>query len=285
MSIISGKVIMVVLDGLRYDTARTQMGYMNHMVEAGKAACCRVWSELPSLSRPLYEVLLTGTPSSVNGITSNQTVRLSTQTSVFHLAREQGLRTAAAAYYWVSELYNRAPFDPIEDREQHDESRAIQHGKFYYDDSYPDSHLFADAELLRRRENPDFLYIHPMGIDDAGHRYGADSKEYRGKAIMADALLANLAPGWLELGYRVIVTSDHGMNADGQHGGTGVEEREVPLYIMGTAGVKPGYYEERVPQLAVAPLACRLLGLQPSAAMAALRFPGVAYDEESEGDA
>jgi predicted AlkP superfamily pyrophosphatase or phosphodiesterase len=91
------KVIMVVLDGLRYDVAKASMGYLNHLLEVSKAACYKVKSELPSLSRPLYEVLLTGTPSAVNGITGNQTVRLSNQKSIFHIAGEQGLITAAAA--------------------------------------------------------------------------------------------------------------------------------------------------------------------------------------------
>lgn len=271
------KVIMVVLDGLRYDVARSSMGYLNHLVEAGKAACHLVQSELPSLSRPLYEVLLTGTPSSVNGITSNQTVRLSNQASIFHLARQKGLCTAAAAYYWVSELYNRAPFHHIEDREQHDEGNPIQHGKFYFEDSYPDSHLFIDAEILRQRHDPDFLYIHPMGIDDTGHRFGSDSKEYRGKAIQVDSLLAALVPQWMELRYTVLITSDHGMNTDGQHGGTGRGEREVPLFAIG-AGMEPGYYEAAVPQLAVAPFVCRLLSLQVPGAMQRIPIPGWKYD-------
>lgn len=267
------KVIMVVLDGLRYDVALASMGYLNHLLEVAKAACYKVKSELPSLSRPLYEVLLTGTPSSVNGITGNQTVRLSNQKSIFHIAGEQGLVTAAAAYYWVSELYNRAPFDPIEDREQHDAAKAIQHGKFYYDDTYPDTHLFADAEVLRREHNPDFLYIHPMGIDDIGHRYGGGSKEYRGKAMEADRILAMLLPLWMEQGYEIVITSDHGMSDEGQHGGITSEEREVPFFILGAA-FEPGLYSEVMPQLAVAPLICRMLGISESAAMKATAFQG-----------
>ena len=53
------------------------MGYLHHLVEKGKAARFKVKSELPSMSRPLYEVLLTGTPAFQNGITSNHVVRLS----------------------------------------------------------------------------------------------------------------------------------------------------------------------------------------------------------------
>lgn len=54
-----GKLIVVALDGLRYDAARRYLGYMEHMAEQGLAACHKVRSELPSLSRPLYEVSFT----------------------------------------------------------------------------------------------------------------------------------------------------------------------------------------------------------------------------------
>ncbi|WP_433946671.1 alkaline phosphatase family protein [Paenibacillus sp. SN-8-1] len=267
------KVIMIVLDGLKYETARASMGYLNHLVEVSKAACYKVRSELPSLSRPLYEVLLTGTPCSVNGITANHIVRLSHQKSVFHLAAQQGLKTAAAAYYWVSELYNRAPFDRIRDREQHNEDLPIQHGKFYFDDVYPDSHLFVDAEVLRRQHDPDFLYIHPMGIDDIGHKFTSDSKEYRGKALEADMILATFLPLWMSLGYEIIVTSDHGMNTDGHHGGTGAEEREVPFYAIGSS-FTPGDYPDELPQLAVAPILCQMLSVPLSDAMNFVQVPG-----------
>ncbi|MFY0542514.1 alkaline phosphatase family protein [Brevibacillus sp. H7] len=266
------KVIMVVVDGLQFDTAVTQMGYLNHLVELGKAARFQVKSELPSLSRPLYEVLLTGTPSSVNLITSNQAVRRSSQVSLFQLVKERGLRTAAAAYYWVSELYNRAPFHHAEDRFQTDEENLIQYGLFYFDDAYPDSHLLLDGELLRRRYDPDFLYIHPMGVDHAGHLFGSDSKQYRGKAIEMDSHLATLLPVWMEAGCEIVITSDHGMNRDGQHGGTGDEERLVPLYTIASR-VAPGVYPEPVPQLAVAPLVCQLFGIEPPAAMMPYEWP------------
>ena len=42
-------------------------------------------------------------------------------------------------------------------------------------------------------------------------------------------LLADLLPQWLAEGYQVVITSDHGMNADLSHGGTLAEERAVPL--------------------------------------------------------
>ncbi len=271
----SNKVIMVVIDGLQYDVACTQMGFLNHLVETNRAARLLVKSELPSLSRPLYEVLLTGTPSSINRITSNQAVQLSMQKSLFHLTKEHGMRNACAAYYWVSELYNRCPFHYVSDRQQADESKPIQYGSFYFDDAYPDSHLILDGEVLRQRYQPDFLYIHPMGIDHAGHLFGANSKQYRGKAIEMDSILASLLPIWIDEGYQIIITSDHGMNQDGQHGGTGAEERNVPFYAIGSAFLS-GVYEQEMPQLAVAPLICKVLGIPPAEAMIAYSYPFLA---------
>ena len=213
------KVILVVLDGLRFDVAQASMGYLAHLVERKEASFYKVRAELPTLSRPLYEVLLTGTQSSLNGIASNDVMRLSRQQSVLHLAIAAGLTTAAAAYYMFSELYNRAPFEQLRDRDQHSSERPIQHGRFYWEDTYPDSHLFADAETLRQTHEPDFMLVHPMSIDYTGHCFGSDTKEYRGSALAMDSLLSHYVPRWREAGYTLLITADHGMNADGQHGG------------------------------------------------------------------
>lgn len=263
------KLVVVVLDGLRYDAARKYLGYMEHLVEQGEVACYQVQSQLPSLSRPLYEVLLTGTPVARNGITANHIARLSREQSVFHLAVAAGLRTAAAAYHWVGELYNRAPFNPVTDRHQHKESQPIQHGIFYFEDHYPDSHLFLDAEHLRTAYDPHFLYIHSMNIDDMGHKHGGESKQYEGAVRAADGMLATLVPLWRSQGYEIIVTSDHGMNAMGQHGGTEPEERNVPLYVFGELPIPstPLQGDQGLSQLYLAPLMCHYLGIKPSEAM------------------
>ncbi|MDA0672248.1 MAG: alkaline phosphatase family protein [Cyanobacteria bacterium] len=260
------RVILVILDGLRFDVAQTSMGYLAHWVETAQASLYRVQAELPTLSRPLYEVLLTGTPVSMNGIGANDVVRLSHQRSVFHQATAQGLTTAAAAYSWFSELYNRAPFDPISDRDQHDVTLPIQHGRFYWADSYPDSHLLADAEILRQQHTPDFLLVHPMGIDHAGHCYGGNSAEYRNCAIAMDSLLSHYLPRWRGAGYTILITADHGMNADGMHGGNLPDVREVPLFCFGPQ-FEPGIQQPALAQRAIAPLICDLLGVPPAAAM------------------
>ena len=93
------KVILVVLDGLNHDVARHAMGHLQAYVSAGRATLYKLTCELPALSRPLYECILTGVPPIESGIVHNNVSRLSHQRSVFHYAREAGLSTAAAAYH------------------------------------------------------------------------------------------------------------------------------------------------------------------------------------------
>jgi len=259
----SNKVIFIVLDGLNNSVAQQCMGYLNALVESKQASHYTITSELPSLSRPLYECLLTGVRPVDSGIVSNQISRLSKEQSIFTLATDAGLSTAAAAYHWVSELYNHSPYKPVRDRITNDASLPIQHGMFYHVDHYPDEHLFLDAEALRYQHDPDFLLIHPMNIDDAGHKFGLDSAEYRNTARTADIILSHFLPEWIEAGYQLIVTSDHGMNNDKTHGGTLPEERQVPLYLVGSkfSHVLEQDLSNPVAQTQLCGLICALLGL------------------------
>ncbi len=255
------KVILILSDGLRYDTAVTRMGYLGHLVEARRASLYKVIGELPSMSRPMYETIHTGLLTSEHGIVSNAVVRRSTKPNIFELAVKAGKSTAAAAYWWFSELYNRAPYDPIEDREVDDETLLIQHGRFYTQDDYPDIDLFNTAAFLVRRYQPDYLLIHPMGMDNMGETYGADSSQYRNHAIRQDIWLSRHIVEWLERSYTILLTGNHGISADRTHGGTTPDVREVPLYLLAPEGQGKGDTGEELSQLQIAPTICMLLGL------------------------
>lgn len=253
------KVIVVLSDALRYDVAVAGMGYLGHLVEVKQASLYKVIGELPSMSRPMYETVHTGLTASEHGIISNLVVRRSTKPNVFQSARQAGKTTAAAAYYWFSELYNRAPYDRIEDREVDDDSLLIQHGRFYTQDDYPDIELFATAASLARKFSPDYLLIHPMGMDYMGEKCGANSSEYRNHAILQDVWMSTLIAEWVERGYNILVTGDHGMNADRLHGGTTPDVREVPLYLIRPNIAGKGDTQEVLSQLQIAPTICKLL--------------------------
>jgi predicted AlkP superfamily pyrophosphatase or phosphodiesterase len=270
-----GKVVLVVSDGLRDDTARERMGYLEHLVDAGQATRYTAVGELPSLSRPMYETIQTGVPVSVHGVTSNQVVRRSIVPNVFRHASEAGRSTGAAAYFWYSELYNGAPYERLKDREVDDAGGWIQHGRFYTEDDFPDIELFQMAGTLTVRYAPDYLLVHPMGMDFIGEAHGSESARYRNQATLQDILLANMVPLWRQAGYAILVTGDHGIDANGSHGGTTDGERLVPLYVIPTSGKGRGRREERVSHLCIAPTVCRLLGLEPPMSMACAALTGV----------
>lgn len=266
------KVILIVLDGLNAKTAHTYMGFLEHLIENNQCAAYTVKAELPAQSRPLYEVIQTGVPSYLNGIVSNATVKRSKEVSVFQLAKEAGLKTGAASYHWVSELYNKAPFNPMTDRIQLDTTHLIQQGLFYFEDEYPDNHLIADGAYLINEKQTDYTLIHSMNIDDVGHKFGSQSKEYVQTAVKMDAILANYLMNWLTKGYQVVVTADHGMNDYCTHNGVTDEERNVPLYLFSDKVMTGDYRKTVVPQLQLAPLLCHLLEIEKSAAMQELTF-------------
>lgn len=252
------KVVLILVDGLSYSVAHHAMGYLNARIKAGDASLYKLECELPSMSRPLYECILTGLPPVKSGIVNNEIVRTSHFESIFSLARYANKTTAAAAHSWISELYNNTPFVASRDRVTVDPNLAIQYGLFYEAYYYPDDQLFMDADYLFRQYQPDFLFIHPMGMDDNGHKYGLDSCQYRNAARSIDRIMSSYIPSWLEHGYQILITSDHGMNNDNSHGGTLPEEREVPLFVVGSAF---SHQACEIKQTDICGTVCRLLGV------------------------
>jgi predicted AlkP superfamily pyrophosphatase or phosphodiesterase len=116
--------------------------------------------------------------------------------------------------------------------------------------------------MLVRKFKPDYLLVHPMGMDNAGETYGADSSEYRNHATRQDKWLAMVLTEWMEAGYNILVTGDHGINADGWHGGTTSDVREVPLYFIRPGIVGVGDTRQSVSQLQIAPTILKLLELE-----------------------
>jgi predicted AlkP superfamily pyrophosphatase or phosphodiesterase len=269
------RVILILSDALRYDVAKANMGFLGHLVENKRASLYKIIGELPSISRPMYETIHTGLPASEHGIVANTIVRRSVKPNIFQAVKDAGKVTAAAAYSWVSELYNHAPYDPIDDREVDDESLPIQHGRFYSQDEYPDIELFFTAAHLVRKFSPDYFLLHPMGMDYRGETFGADTKEYRNHATYQDKRLAPLIMEWRECGYTIFVTGDHGINADGNHGGTTSDQRDVPLFIIRPGVEGRGDTGEVVSHLQIAPTVLKLLEVPIPETM---RYPPLLLD-------
>lgn len=224
------RLVLLLVDGLRADVCEEAMGYLVAAVEAGEAQRMRHRCALPSLSRPLYATLLSGQVPLQHGVLSNDHAEVALASSVLDDLREDGRRSVVTAYHWVRELLTGEAFDPWLHRDAACPAQGVTGARWYWQDPYPDDHLLADAESLRRQHDPDFMLVHPMGLDHAGHVHGGESTGYRAAARRLDTWLTRALPRWHAAGFDVLLTSDHGMNADGWHGGDLPSEREVPLW-------------------------------------------------------
>lgn len=66
-------LILVVLDGLNAKTAFENMGYLESLLEEKRCARYSVRSQLPAMSRPLYETIQTGLRVNEHKILNNET--------------------------------------------------------------------------------------------------------------------------------------------------------------------------------------------------------------------
>lgn len=264
------KLILVVLDGVNAATGFPHLGYCEHRIEQGDGAKYTCRAELPAMSRPLYETLQTGLPAAEHGIETNFVSRRSHCDNLFRMAKAAGRSTAAAAYHWVCELYDKHPFIPAVDRfrfDKKDETSWVDHGIYYFTDSYPVEYTFLDAQMLIDRYQPDYVLVHPMNADHAGHLHGAESAEYAQAVLAADLCIADRFAAWRNAGYDVIVTADHGMNRFGFHNGSSDADRLVPLFIFSDRVRAGDFSDTVVSQLLLAPLCARLMGVPLSPAM------------------
>lgn len=118
---------------------------------------------------------------------------------------------------------------------------------------------FRDArEILGHA--PDALILHFVTPDHQGHSYGVQSDRYRKHIFNFDRLLFELlsevAPDWT-----VVVTSDHGANDAGDHGGDVLVHRRSPIFGYGPGIAAPSKSRPRLDQIDVAGTLSALIGV------------------------
>lgn len=269
------KQILVIMDGAGFNAAVSQCGFLESLVTLGRARRWRMRARTPSISAAMYETIHTGLDPVDHGVVGNEALRRSTQPNIFSLARAAGRRTAAVAHSYFFTLYQSRGYDPLWDVEIDDEAEAIQHGRFYSMEQYGASNacapaeidLCAQANLLIRAHQPDYLLLHSCSVDTLGHIYGGDSAEYRKQVWCVDNALARVIPAWRAAGYDVLVTADHGMSAEGWHGGTTDMMCDVAFYAVADGLEDWPASDTVLDQRGVAPTILTQLGVAPAAGM------------------
>lgn len=273
------KLLLIVIDGVPYRNFRRLFGNLEAWVESGDARVWKHQSVLPSISAPCYASIHSGVSPTVHGSTGNHDVKRITQPDIFSQLRTNGAVTGAVAHSFWSEFFNRSPFDPVRDLEYDEpESMTINHGRFHTMTGYglinqmtpSDADLFATLTMLCKRFDLDYGLYHSCTLDSMGHRFFHDCQEMDHACGTMDEMLAPYIRQWLQMGYELIVTADHGQDARGHHGGRDPMQQETALYYFGPAEGPPA--DETIDQLQLAPTILKRLGAPIAETMKAPSF-------------
>ena len=246
-------VVLISIDGLRPDAIEASGARnLQRMMKEG-AYTLRARTIVPSRTLPSHTSMLTGVPPEVHGITWNFEQVGSTGTvkvpTVFDVAQDAGRTTAG--------FFGKAKFRHLLRREA-PRFRMAPTGK----DLWAAPRMTQEVQDYLRHRRPDFVFVHLIDPDIAGHSVGWMSAPYRFAVRRADAAVARIAAA-ANRAYAgdvvVIVTADHG--GHGRDHGT---EQDVDMTIPWIAwgrGVRPGEITAPVSTMDSAATALWLLGV------------------------
>jgi hypothetical protein len=208
------RVVLVVIDGLRWDQADT-MKSAKRLEAKGQ---CRISDQGDyTVSRPVYSLLSTGLEADRTGSRNNDLTTPLAAESFWEVARRAGLRVRGSSHLpWWHQLFPRG-FDEYRHTPNHDVN------------------VFASTSQSEEKEDAGFDVdlFHPLYVDEMGHQHGAASPEYAAAVARADAEIGGLLDR-LDLDRDdVILTADHGHTAGGGHGGEQAEIRHVLACFAG----------------------------------------------------
>ncbi len=243
------RVLLVVLDGLRHDTALETpiMPNLRRLAARGAGGVART-GEL-TMSELGVRCIGTGVTPTLADFLHLQPVTFDNPLAA--LAARGGRVALVGSGTWGLQFGAFAAIHFPSDQ-------RMKLAEIYDGVEGPDRIFMEQALGVIGAGDWDLLVVHLPGIDDASHRWTAFSEKFRVKARATDGDLQRLVDA-AGPDTTVIVTSDHGTSERGNHGGGEPDARLTPIVLAGpgiAAGVKLS-----VRQNDIAPTLAVLLGL------------------------
>ncbi|HSQ27091.1 MAG TPA: alkaline phosphatase family protein [Anaerolineales bacterium] len=165
--------------------------------------------------------VLTGAPPAIHGVHGRNTRKTETQT-IFDVAVQQKMTVQAVEGDALSFELRNAQFKLSGDRNG---------------DGKTDDEVLANTLAVLEASQPDLLWVHFHGIDDAGHSYGPGAPEEQTMISFVDQAVEQILEK-LEPGTFVIIFADHGMHIEdsdgrqGNHGNLIEEDMLIPIFLI-----------------------------------------------------
>ncbi len=227
------RVAIVLVDALRYADAFDPAYFPRLAARRSDSAWGKAVAGPITMSVPGIRLLSAGVTSDFLEIFENWNPRATTVPSLFSLARRAGLRSLSA-----DDTYLRLFPDGFDGKID----PGLRGMEYYVDPPHrPDLACIAAIRRVLDAGDPfDVVVVPIVGPDHASHRWRTDSARFREYARWLDPHLDELISALRAVGATVLVTSDHGMSARGQHGGNEAITRTTP-YLLEGPGVRPGH--------------------------------------------
>jgi hypothetical protein len=239
-----GKMLLVVVDALRNDSSLDPalMPNLTRLGREGRRGTARVESWIPSTVAGIRSIVEGRVPPPASFLQDFGASR-SRDGGIFAVLHAAGRRSFAAGPRLWTDLYG--PWlagGAAEPAIGGDDGRLLRSGLDALAGGY------------------DLVVVHLSGPDDAAHLHGGRSREYAAAVHRADAalgrLIARAGPA-----ATILVTSDHGVTAQGGHAGPEPEVVTVPVIVHGP-GLQPGNLAT-IRQRELGSLILPALGLSP----------------------
>ncbi|XP_068620132.1 GPI ethanolamine phosphate transferase 2 isoform X2 [Battus philenor] len=256
-------VVLMVIDGLRYDFATEEYMPFTGSLLKNKSACIYVSiAEPPTVTMPRIKAMMTGSISTFADVALNFGAPAVQGDSVLRVAAANGRRSVL----YGDDTWLRL-FPGL--WAEHDGTTSFYVTDYTEVDNNVTRHL--DKALAPDEKNKptfDFLVLHYLGLDHIGHLEGARSPKIKPKLIEMDDVVKKIYTAmklWDRTGV-LIICGDHGMRDAGGHGGATPAEVLVPIIVLKSNGfqcphpVGPG---PTVGQVDIAPTVAWLLRAPP----------------------
>ena len=247
---ITPKVVIILIDALRVDTAYNSeiMPFLNTV--RNNAAWGIMHSQTPSYSEPGWTTILTGAwPELSDGPVMNleyADIYPFTQDNIFSAAHRYGLKTAISGYYWFEKLLPSGSVD-----------------NFFYtegEDDVADQEVLAAALPWLTNDDINLILIHIDQVDYAGHHQGGPRSIYWVEAAKrADNMIYTIINELDLLQNTILILSDHGQIDTGGHGGQESIVLTEP-YLFAGRGISSGNFPD-IQMVDIAPTISVLLGI------------------------
>lgn len=214
------RAVLVFLDAFGYVRYREALadGLLPNIAAVGEPLVAV--TTYPPITSVATASLLTGAPPEVHGVAQRGLRRTDTET-LFDVAATNGLRVVAIEGESLPFELRNAEWQLSGDLDGNGSS---------------DDNVLANALAVLRSGQPDILFVHFHGIDDAGHTYGPGAAQERPAISEVDSgvgrIIELLSPGTL-----LVIFADHGMHEVqeegrlGNHGHLLERDMFIPIFL------------------------------------------------------